>query len=82
MSRVSFRSRCAAGSKKTRNRRACVTAVQDAYDPHVLIDVLESFDDFPAAMQRSDGPVKLTPEAAAGYARAILKAVEECTEGH
>lgn len=65
-----------------RNRRACVVAIPDAYDPHILVDVLESFDDSPAAMQRSDGPVKLTPEAAAGYARAILKAVDACLGGH
>ncbi|MNJ09312.1 hypothetical protein D3C77_34560 [compost metagenome] len=82
MSRVSFRSRCDAGSKKTRNRRASVEAIPDAHDPRVLISVLESFDDFPVEMQHPGGPVTLTLSAAEGFARAILQAVEDCKAGH
>lgn len=78
--RTSFRSRCPAGSKKTRNRRAFVTANPDPYNPTVTVGVLESFDDFPKAMQRSDGPATLNLSAAEGYAKAILKAVAECRE--
>lgn len=81
MSSTSFRSRCPAGSKKVRNRRAFVTAVPDPYQPHVLVGVLESFDDFPEVMQRPDGPAMLPPKIAIKYAQAIIEAAEACLEG-
>lgn len=82
MSRVSFRSRCDWGSRKSRNRRCCVTPVPDAYTPMVRIEVLESFDDFPERMQQPDGPVLLPPKVAIMYAKAIIAAAELCLEGH
>lgn len=79
--RKSFRSRCWAGSRKTRNRRAFVTAVPNPYEPHVLVGVLEAFDDFPEVMQRPNGPARLPPKVAIMYAQAIIKAAEACLEG-
>lgn len=81
MSRTSSRSRCPAGSKETRNRRAFVTAMPDPCGPNVLVGVLESFDDFPEAMQRPDGPAVLPPKIASKYAHAIIAAAEACLEG-
>lgn len=78
MSRTSFRSRCLRGASRKIRRRASVEAVQDTYDPHVLVSVCEDLE--PGTV--SELVVRLSPEAAAGYARAILKAVDECLEGH
>lgn len=78
MSRTSFRSRCVRGASRRIRRRASVEALQDAYDPHVLVSVCE--DSISGVVDEM--VVKLSPEAAAGYARAILRAVDECLEGH
>lgn len=78
MSLTSFRSRCTRGASRKIRRRASVEAIQDAYDPHVLVSVCEDS----TAGEIAEMVVRLSPEAAAGYARAILRAVDECLEGH